>query len=69
MDEHDSTTYISSEDMINKLQELKGKTKLKFFKKMSSYYDEMNIRNFESEEDPSVKMPKKIAKFNMKYCC
>ena len=26
-------TYDSSEDMINKLQSLKGKTKLKFYKK------------------------------------
>ena len=31
-----NTNYISTEDMINKLQELKGKTKLKFYK---------NIRN------------------------
>ena len=28
-----NTTYNSSEDMINKLQELKGKAKFKFFKK------------------------------------
>ena len=26
-----NTTYISTKDMINKLQELKGKTKLNFF--------------------------------------
>ena len=30
--------------MINKLQQLKGKTKLKFYKNMSNYYDIMNIR-------------------------
>ena len=29
-----NTTYNSSEDMINKLQSLKGKTKLKFYKKI-----------------------------------
>ena len=28
-----NTTFNSTEDMINKLQELKGKTKLKFYKK------------------------------------
>ena len=27
-----NTTYNTTEDMINKLQELKGKTKLKFLK-------------------------------------
>ena len=27
-----NTNYISTEDLINKLQELKGKTKLKFYK-------------------------------------
>ena len=38
--------------MINELQELKGKTKLKFYKDISKYYDEMNIRNFNIEQDP-----------------
>ena len=27
------TTYISTEDLINKLQELKGQTKVNFYKK------------------------------------
>ena len=44
------------EDMINKLQSLKGKTKLKFYKVLKIYYDEMSIRrqsrNFLFEEDP-----------------
>ena len=31
-------TYNSTEDMINKLQRLKGKTKLKFYKNISKYY-------------------------------
>ena len=35
------TTYNSTEDMINKLQQLKGKTKLNFYKKISNYYEEM----------------------------
>ena len=29
--------------MIIKLQSLKGKTNLKLYKKISNYYDEMNI--------------------------
>ena len=29
--------------MAIKLQELKGKTKLKFYKNIRNYYDEMNI--------------------------
>ena len=36
-------TYNSTEHMINKLQELKGKTKLKYFKNLSNYYDNMII--------------------------
>ena len=47
-----NTTYKSSESMIIKLKELKGKTKLKFCKIISNYFDEMNIRNFKFEEDP-----------------
>ena len=35
-----SATYISSEDMINKLKLLTRKTKLKVYKKLSEYYDE-----------------------------
>ena len=31
------TTYISTEDMIKKIQELKGKTRLKFYKNKSNY--------------------------------
>ena len=36
------TMYNSTKDMINKLQNLKGKTKLNFHKNFSNYYDEMN---------------------------
>ena len=39
-----NTTYNSTEDMNIKLQELKGKTKLKFYKNFSDYHDNMNIR-------------------------
>ena len=47
-----NTTYNSSEDMINKLQELKGKTKLKIYKNISNYYKEMKNKNFQTQEDP-----------------
>ena len=30
---------------MNKLQEIKGKTKLKFYQNISNYYDEMNYRS------------------------
>ena len=36
------TTYNSTEDMIDNLQSLKGKTKLNFYKKISNYHDNMN---------------------------
>ena len=38
------TTYSSTEDMNNKLQSLKGKTKIKFYKNIGHFYDIMNIR-------------------------
>ena len=47
-----NATYNSTDDMINKLQQLKGKTKLKFFKNISKYYDNMNNR---FDEDPFAK--------------
>ena len=34
--------YKPSEDMIIKLQLIEGKTKLKLFKTIRNYYDEMN---------------------------
>ena len=39
-----NTTYNSTEDMINKLQELERKTKMKFYKIISIYYNIMIIR-------------------------
>ena len=47
--------------MISKLQQLNG-TKLKFYKNISNYDDEMNIRNFISEEDPFSKNALDIGK-------
>ena len=52
--------------MIIKIQSLKGKTKLNFYKNLSNYYDEMNIRrqngNFQFEEDLSSKNAQGIGK-------
>ena len=39
-----NTIYKTIQDMIDKIQKLKGKTKLKFYQYISNYYDEMNIR-------------------------
>ena len=58
-----NTTYNSSEDMINKLQELKGKTKLKFYKNISNYYIEMKNKNFQiNNHDPFAKNAQGISK-------
>ena len=46
-----NTTYNSTEEMIEKLQKLKRKTKLKFYKILSNYYDEMKHKNFQTQED------------------
>ena len=43
-------TYISTEDMIKKLQELKGKTEIKFYKNISNYYDGLKNINFQTQD-------------------
>ena len=53
------TNYNSTEDLINKLQQLKRKTKLKFYKNISNFYDNMNIR---MNEDPFSKKTQSISK-------
>ena len=62
-----NTNYNSSEDMINKLQSLKGKTKLKFYNNLSKYYNEMKNRNFQTQKIHLLKMLKVLVKFIMKY--
>ena len=57
-----NTPYNSSEDMINKLQSLKGKTKLKFYKNISNYYIEMKNKNFQTQQDPFAKNARGISK-------
>ena len=39
-----NTTYNSTQELIEKVQSLKSKTRRKFFKDIGKYYDEMNIR-------------------------
>ena len=48
--------------MINKLQQLKGKTKLKFYKNISNYYTEMKNKNFPTQQDPFAKNAQGISK-------
>ena len=43
-----NTNYNTTEDMIKNLQELKGETKLKFYKMISNYYKEMKNRKFQT---------------------
>ena len=57
-----NTTFISSKDMINRLQELKGKTKLKIYKNISNHYIEMKNKNFQSQQDPFAKNAQGISK-------
>ena len=45
-----NTTYNSTEDMIIKLQELKAKTNLKFYKNIKNYYIEMKNRIFQTQD-------------------
>ena len=56
------TTYNSTKDMINKLQELKGKTKLNFYKNISNYYIGKKNKNFQTQEDPFSKNAQNISK-------
>ena len=46
-----NTNYNSTEDMIDKLQEIKGKTKLKFFKIISNYFRELKNKNFQTHHE------------------
>ena len=47
-----NTNYNTTDDMINKLQQLKGKTKLKTYKNIHNFYTEMKNRNFRTQQDP-----------------
>ena len=57
-----NTTYSTTEDMINKLQQLKGKTKFKFYKNVNNYYTEMKNKNFQTQQGPFAKNAQGISK-------
>ena len=44
--------------MIDKIQSLKGKTKLKFYENVGNYFEEMNDRTFQFQQDTFAKCPK-----------
>ena len=46
-----NTNYNTTEDMIKKLQSLKSKTKLKFYKNINGYYNEMKHKNFQTHHE------------------
>ena len=50
-----NSKYKTTEGMIDKLQQLKGKTKLNFYKNINNYYEEMKHKNFHTQEDPFSK--------------
>ena len=56
-----NATYNSTEDMNDKLQSLKGKAKLKFYKNIKNYYVEMKNRKFQTQ-DPFSKNAQSISK-------
>ena len=57
-----NTKYNSTEDMINKLQELRGRTKLRLYKNISDCYNEMKNKNFQTQQDPFAKNTRGISK-------
>ena len=52
----------TTEDMINKIQSLKGKINIKFNKNISNYYIEMKNKNFKAEQDPFAKNAQGVGK-------
>ena len=58
-----NTNYNSIEDMIDKLQSLKGKSELKFYKNIKNYYVEMKNKNYQTQDqDPFSKNAQGISK-------
>ena len=54
-----NTTYDATQDNIDRLQQLKDKTKLKLYKNVSNYFDNMNTR---FNEDRFAKIDQCISK-------
>ena len=46
-----NTNYNITQEMLDKLQSLKGKTKLNFYENISDYYIEMQNINFQTQKD------------------
>ena len=62
-----NTSYNTTEDVINKLQQLKGKTKIKFHKNVSKHYIEMKNKSFQThQQDPFAKNAQGISKIYRK---
>ena len=57
-----NTSYNTTEDMIDNLQQLKSRTKLNFYKKKFKNYTEMKNRNFQTQEDLFAKNAQGISK-------
>ena len=57
-----NTNYNSTEEMINKLQQLKGITNLKFYKKICNYYNELENKKFQTQQDPFSRNAQGISK-------
>ena len=60
-----NTKYKTTKDMIDKLQQLKCKSKLKFYKNKSNYYKEMKNINFQFQEDPFSRNAQGLVKYIM----
>ena len=57
-----NNTYNSTKETIIKLKNLKGKTKLKFYKNLCFYYDDMKYKIFQFGQDPFAKNAQGISK-------
>ena len=57
-----NTTWSSTEDLTNELQNLKRKTNLNFFKIISNYFNDMKYKKFQSEHNHFSKKAQGIAK-------
>ena len=61
-----NTKYNTTEDLINKLQEIKGKTKSNLYENISNYYDNMILGWMKIL---LLEMLKVLIKFIMKSYC
>ena len=57
-----NTKYNTTEDMINKIRSLKGKTNIKLCKNINNYYTEMKKENFQTQQDAFIKNAQGISK-------